>query len=434
MNKKTYIILFQFLLCNILYSQWSQVFQSSYPYDGFYNNLYFVDQNTGYISCRDSAIIKTTNGGTTWFSLNGTSNYGISQIKFPNLNTGYARGHINFSNSRLLKTTDAGNNWVVQQLAYYAFGMDFVDANTGYITSDSGIVHKTTNGGQNWISFNLSTGLLTFVDFINANTGFVFSFSNSRVFRTTNGGNNWQQYPSPNFNGFQFLEANTGYGIASSFPSILYSTTNGGNSWINIFQRDSLFMGTCFFINVNTGWVTGNKVSNNQAFYRKIYKTTTAGNSWFEQSTGFVSPDSSLCLGAIQMLDENTGYTASSYCVVVGGNPTMKARIFKTTNGGGGAIGINNHNEIIKDFRLIQNYPNPFNPVTVISFEIPVNTFVTIKLYDALGNELKVLSEGNVNAGYNEIIFDGSNFPSGVYFYRIVAGTFSDSKKMVLIK
>lgn len=85
-------------------------------------------------------------------------------------------------------------------------------------------------------------------------------------------------------------------------------------------------------------------------------------------------------------------------------------------------------------FELLQNYPNPFNPVTNIKYQISNNTYVTLKVYDILGKEIATLVNGNLKAGTYETHFDASSIPSGAYFYKIVAGNFTDVKKMLVIK
>ncbi len=85
-------------------------------------------------------------------------------------------------------------------------------------------------------------------------------------------------------------------------------------------------------------------------------------------------------------------------------------------------------------FELSQNYPNPFNPSTSIKYSIPKNSFVSIKVYDIIGNEVRSLVNQDKAAGSYEIKFDASNMPSGVYFYSIQAGSFSQTKKMILMK
>jgi hypothetical protein len=85
-------------------------------------------------------------------------------------------------------------------------------------------------------------------------------------------------------------------------------------------------------------------------------------------------------------------------------------------------------------FNLAQNYPNPFNPSTRIRYQIPEPVFVTIKIFDVLGNEIETLVKEVKIAGSYEIEFDGSNLTSGIYYYKITAGEFSQTNKMVLIK
>jgi hypothetical protein len=86
------------------------------------------------------------------------------------------------------------------------------------------------------------------------------------------------------------------------------------------------------------------------------------------------------------------------------------------------------------EFSLSQNYPNPFNPTTVIHYQLPVNSFVTLKIYDILGREVATLINGRQSAGYYNATFKATNLPSGVYFYRLQAGTYSATKKLLLLK
>ena len=104
-------------------------------------------------------------------------------------------------------------------------------------------------------------------------------------------------------------------------------------------------------------------------------------------------------------------------------------------------IGIKKNTEIISDYRLNQNYPNPFNPATKIGYNMIAKGFVTLKLYNVLGEEVRTLVNGIQSAGYKEVDFSAANLPSGVYFYTInvvdqsgSGNNFTDTKKMVLVK
>jgi len=94
----------------------------------------------------------------------------------------------------------------------------------------------------------------------------------------------------------------------------------------------------------------------------------------------------------------------------------------------------NNGSMLPSKYELNQNYPNPFNPVTNIKYQITNNSFVSLKIYNILGEEVASLINNQQNAGTYEINFDAANFASGVYFYRLEAGINTDIKKMILIK
>ena len=85
-------------------------------------------------------------------------------------------------------------------------------------------------------------------------------------------------------------------------------------------------------------------------------------------------------------------------------------------------------------FSLEQNHPNPFNPTTTISYELPVKSVIRLKVYNTLGEEIATLVNEEKSAGRYEVEFDGSSLPSGVYIYRLTAGSYTASKKLVLLK
>jgi len=90
--------------------------------------------------------------------------------------------------------------------------------------------------------------------------------------------------------------------------------------------------------------------------------------------------------------------------------------------------------DVVENFELLQNYPNPFNPTTNIGFRISDRGFVTLKIYDILGNEIATLVNEEKPAGEYEVEFNGNNLPSGIYFYQLQAGSFVKTKKMILMK
>lgn len=93
-----------------------------------------------------------------------------------------------------------------------------------------------------------------------------------------------------------------------------------------------------------------------------------------------------------------------------------------------------NGSEISSLFYLQQNYPNPFNPSTNIKYQITNNCYVIMKVYDILGKELKTLVNEKLQAGTYNATFDGSKFQSGVFFYKLSTGDYTQTKKMLMIK
>ena len=90
--------------------------------------------------------------------------------------------------------------------------------------------------------------------------------------------------------------------------------------------------------------------------------------------------------------------------------------------------------ELPKVYQLEQNYPNPFNPQTTITFALPKESKVTLKMYDALGREVATLVDETMQPGVHDVILNASNIASGVYFYRLIAGDFVQTKKLVVLK
>ncbi len=91
-------------------------------------------------------------------------------------------------------------------------------------------------------------------------------------------------------------------------------------------------------------------------------------------------------------------------------------------------------NEQPLQYLLEQNYPNPFNPFTVIRYQLPVKSAVSLKVFDVLGREVATLVDGIQEAGYKSVKWDASGFPSGVYYYRLSSGEFSENKKLLYLK
>lgn len=168
--------------------------------------------------------------------------------------------------------------------------------------------------------------------------------------------------------------------------------------------------------------------------YYEIYKKKNSTSySYFDQTSNnyYVDLSELLYTGGgnktyiyykIKAVDVNankSGFSASTRAAVNG-------ILQKNAHGNG----INSDNI----FKLFENYPNPFNPSTTISYQIPKGSYITIKLYNTLGKEVAELVNEFEEPGKYSVIFNADNLPSGLYFYRLQAGSFSDVKKMLLTK
>jgi photosystem II stability/assembly factor-like uncharacterized protein len=422
------------------YSQqgWFQQYSGTNRY---LNSVIFFDQNTGWVVGGDDfggIILKTTDGGSNWFNKYNVNNYHLVSGCFVNQNTLWAVGGDPLSYTGIIiKSTNGGNNWITLRIVDHVLlnSVFFINQNIGWVVTassfiDTGKIFKTTNGGTNW--FNQIYGdtvHLRSVFFVDQNTGWavgdeIVPASPGLIIKTTNGGVNWFaqfHFVSILYSCF-FVNRDTGWVVG--IQGFITKTTNGGDNWFNQFNTMGYTNLSVFFKNQNVGWVVGDSGSTRNS---SILKTTNGGINWLRQNCSTNGILWSVCFA-----DQNTGWA-------VGDN----GLILKTTTGGEPIGIISISNEIPKTYSLYQNYPNPFNPSTKIRFEIPSvgafrNMLLRLVIYDVLGREVAKLVNEQLKAGMYEVEWDGSNYPSGVYFYRLVAtggeGDFVETKKMVLIK
>lgn len=437
------ILIFSFLFLSInIFAQngWIRQFSGN----GYILDAYFPESNTGYMAGSVS-ILKTSNGGNNWFNIAPDTTVSYNYISFINQNTGFvseASSSQLYSPVRIYKTTNSGLNWILiptLQTSYGITGVFAINENLFYITTGYtiyspidgtpthfGNVLKTSNGGLSYQSYNYGNPDKGFylTQFINENTGWSSiihdSISSNTLLKTTTGGQNW--FPSDpglkSISKLQFVDENVGYliGFRSSGGAVLLKTTNGGTNWFQIETHDSINNGakTLYFINSNTGWVCGRNFS--------ISKTTNGGISWVYNR---IYPPLYGNINLVKFNNELTGW--------IKGDNSSQTVVYRTTNGGLSYISTNN-NVVSDKFSLLQNYPNPFNPLTRINYELPITNYVSLVVYDALGNEIETLVNQNQNAGSYSVDFNASSLPSGIYFYKLVTENFSETKKMILIK
>jgi photosystem II stability/assembly factor-like uncharacterized protein len=423
---KGVILFIIFLAANSIFAQqgWVKLLG---PSISFYEKIQFTDNQTGYLIGyvnNNFRLYKTTNLGNDWNDLLVPVNFYSNSFHFLNSNVGIISGRIN-SNAAFYKTTNGGNNWnqvFVEDSSVWSnyVHISFIDYSTGYIAGSNSYqnyyIYKTTDAANSWARIQNATPTIYNISFPMSNFGIILS-SAATIFKTTNGGVNWNlklagvtDYLSDQ----QWMDSATGY--VSGNNLLILKTTNMGENWntIHFLPGSYTNITSIAFTSLDTGYHVR---SYSQS---KIYKTTNGGYNWLMQNTTYTNN-----LREIYFLNKDTGFA-------IGDNI-----ILRTTNGGGpiGIIPISS--EIPNKFSLHQNYPNPFNPVTKIKFEVPAENgrdHSTLIIYDALGREVTTLVNEKLNVGVYSVDWNGANYPSGVYLYRLASGSYTETKKMVLIK
>ncbi|MBK8981333.1 MAG: T9SS type A sorting domain-containing protein [Ignavibacteria bacterium] len=382
------------------------------PVNDLVNDIFFLDSLNGWIVTQGdnnpvdtSYIMSTTNGGNNWI-IQMSQPQNLNVIQFLDINTGYAAGGTGSGFARMYKTSNSGLQWqLVSSTGMSQINdMFFVNKDTGWVCDPSvifGGLYKTINGSANWVQQLDESYKIQNIFFLNKDTGWAsgrYDGISSKVFRTTNGGNNWnlQNTFTQQLNDIYFFNEFVGI-ISSGFS---YKTTDGGFNWV-LTNDGGIELS---FGSDSVGWAGNN--------FTTIIKTTTAGSSWYRQTTNMSNP-------SVSAFDSLTAWAGGS-------------RTIHTTNGG--LTTIESSSEIPNNFLLNQNFPNPFNPSTVIRYSIKENRIVNLIVYNALGKKVTTLVNEKQYTGSYEVEFDGSGLPGGVYFYRLSTGNFNETKKMILIK
>ena len=391
----------------------------------------FADSLRGWAAGDSGTIIRTTNGGQSWnFQNSSVGNEQIPCIFFLNQRLGWGISwdvtyDTNSYGSNVLKTTNGGVNW--NHIRYpveniFINTITFVDSLTGYMGGYPGILVKTTNGGLDWRQVEIDSSFfagfpVSRFKFLNPQYGYacggVMDLAGV-IWRTTNFGERWISYgvgPEPIFD-IEIFNLTTALGVGGDLeygPSTT-RTSNGGINW----SYDTLgLFGIAYAVSFRTrseGWAP-------LGFSQKWMYTMDSGSTWQTYDT----PDSS-GIYDVQFTDRRNGFAVGNDGVILKFNSTL--------------INIPNStpNAMPSENKLFQNYPNPFNPNSKIKFQISKSTNVKLVVNDVLGREVTILLHDNLNPGTYEIEFDGTNLPSGMYFYQLISGDFYESKKMLIIK
>jgi photosystem II stability/assembly factor-like uncharacterized protein len=427
MRRTIILTLLLLFLTSSLSAQW---YRQLFPADEYLWKVRFANENIGWVTS-NSHIWKTTNGGATWFAQD-TSRGAASALYALDTNTVFCANYdgVNPATAGIRRTTNGGITWQVVDssgfaFSEFAFGGPQVGFACGY-TWVSGskyiaIIKKTSNAGTAWntVYLDTTTSYDTFegISFANQSRGWAVAY-NGAVFNTADSGTTWSRqdssvsYPYPLRDVF-FISPDSGWAVGGiSGTMVIARTTNGGSSW-SATEKGGSSLREVKFLNSRVGWFVG--ALNVEPY---IGHTTNGGETWETQQ--FI-PSNYLGFESFSMVNERVGWA-------VGGTN----RIYKTTNGG--VTWVDEVDTAPMRFSLEQNYPNPFNPATVISYELKVKGLVTLTIMDLLGREVAELVNEEKPAGSYSVQWYAANFPSGVYFYRLTAGGFSETKRLSLIK
>lgn len=310
----------------------------------------------------------------------------------------------------------------------------------------SGGVWLSINNGATWTQTTLNSRHIISFAVLGSN---LFAGSDVDFWRSTNNGTNWTQL-SVNSQSVRSLAVIGSNLFAGTYIGV-YISTNNGTSWTITANNRSinslavigtnLFAGTAqygVYLSVDNGTTWNQTALNNKSVNKLavsgtdifagtypygVYYSSNNGANWFQKNQGFsVPPFYNYTM--ISALKVNNGYIFSGT-----DGFSVYRRLYSEI------IGIQNiSTEIPSAYSLGQNFPNPFNPTTKIKFDVVRVGDVKIVVYDVMGREVQTLVNESLKPGTYEASFDGAQFTSGVYFYKLITDGFTETKRMLMIK
>ncbi len=389
---------------------------------GALSDVFFSNKSEGWVGGNQlrsefpadtSLVLHTYDGGKTWerkyFPRNGEP-YGI-----------YALWAITnervwvISDTVALLTTDEGSTWTEANVHDHFRDIYFRNTSSGFLLADHA-VYKTSDGGSTWgrkTGFNNIQFLRT-LDFADSLRGWIVGHPGigpEVTFLTIDGGDNWS-LSSFNFSSIDFSDAENGWALGEDRH--VFRTRDGGRTWNRATIQPLTFTywtSNIVMADTTTGWIWNSS---------NTYRTTDGGYSWrMEPGVGFIQSG----------IDHGFYAVSRDLAWYVGGDgKILKYEDISTSVPGPIKSGVPSL------FSLYQNYPNPFNAITAIAYNLPRATHVSLKVYDALGQEVVVLVNEKQNIGERVVRFDASNLASGVYYYCLRSGESMVTRKMVLVK
>ncbi len=427
----TYTLCFSKL--SFLYSQSWENISPTFDPPGNYTLLgTFENAMEGWIIAWGlKSLYHTQDGGSTWtVQMEGDTTYFYDLLFVDNINgwaklyngTPFGDPNVPF----LLRTNDGGELWqgvsTPPDPSFYA--MTFIDSLMGYYGGDS-TIYRTSNGGESWQPQTIESEVsfeLWDIYFVDEQYGWAVGYSDDYldagiILKTIDGGWTWQinEHPSSIIGNAVYF-TDTVHGVIAGFNlfagGLIRITEDGGETWVT-HEGFGSWLNDVVFTDDSTGWVVGE--------YGYICYTEDGGNTWEQVESG-----TNADLERIVFVDNGeTGY-------IFGKNSTLLKYEVSTSI-------ISNDSNIPSVFKLYQNYPNPFNPKTVITYELKNSVFVSLKVYDLMGNEVITFVNELQRIGDHQIVWNGRNqygkkVKSGIYICQLKANSFSQNIKLLLIR
>lgn len=431
MGKVSVCLTLLILLTTSPMAQWTR---QSFPTTEELLRIRFVNEKTGWILAQKH-LYCTTDCGATW-----VSQYELKQTAMAlcavDPNTVFFAEGVTVPGREgtfgIRRTTDGGRTWVLvdSSIGTYYYDIIFPNPSLGFAAGDSAdhpVIKKTTDKGLTWrtVARFRKSELMIHLDeivgisFATPLLGWAVSYRGV-LYHTEDGGDSWAYQDSltdpskPNrVWDVQFTSAECGWVVGGAGEGLLQRTTDGGKTWQSVAPKYCGNLKEIQMLNSRTGYCVGEF----SAEYN-VTRTTDGGISWIPSEY-----PKDAHFNSVSMLDTTTGWVAGSW-----GN------VYRLGSNAGSKTHVQKESSNIKDFELLQNYPNPFNPSTEISYHLPENQFVRISVHDLLGKEITILVNEYKQAGIHSVQFNAPFLPSGMYLYRIEAGKFSASRKLMLIK
>lgn len=363
------------------------------------NMLYCSSSNNIYLS---------SNKGSFWYKSSLDYNVTITAISSPPNSDIVLVGT---KDNGIFKSTDKGQTWQPSNTGLFSPKINFiVFYNNNIYCGTSDDLYFSSDMGSNWNKLNINKEVTEIS--INKNGDILLQVFYYDIMLKRKDQSQWTQLTLPVSNWQSRIKITNEGNIFLGFNhGDMYKSTNWGLTW----QK----------LNWYNGMVTSNflQTSNNLIYVASplgLYVSSDNGTSWQNTDNGIITIPGITEINSLTIDDD--GYL---YAAALG--------VFSTYNYNTTDIETDSYDSPI-DFSLSQNYPNPFNPITTINYSVPKSNFVTIKVFDILGREVETLVNNEKLKGNYKVEFNGSTLSSGIYFYRMQAGDFVETKKLILIK